>query len=38
MDRVTQQNAALVEELASSAHALDDQSRELMRVMAGLLD
>jgi methyl-accepting chemotaxis protein len=38
LDRATQQNAGLVEELASSAHALDEQSLELTRVMAGLLD
>jgi len=34
MDEMTQQNAALVEESAASAHALEDQSRELNRLMA----
>ncbi|MBC7907646.1 MAG: hypothetical protein H7Y60_13010 [Rhodospirillaceae bacterium] len=30
---MTQQNAALVEESAAAAHALEDQSRELNRLM-----
>ncbi|MBE5313870.1 MAG: PAS domain S-box protein [Xanthomonadales bacterium] len=38
LDHGTQQNAALVEELAASARSLDDQSRELLQVMGGLLD
>ncbi|MBC7950679.1 MAG: methyl-accepting chemotaxis protein, partial [Rhodospirillaceae bacterium] len=33
MDEMTQQNAALVEESAAAAHALEDQSRELNRLM-----
>jgi methyl-accepting chemotaxis protein len=34
MDQVTQQNAALVEEAAAAAGALDDQARELKRAIA----
>jgi len=34
MDEMTQQNAALVEESAAAAHALEDQSGELTRLMA----
>ncbi len=33
MDEMTQQNAALVEESAAAAHALEDQSGELNRLM-----
>ncbi|OAN44711.1 hypothetical protein A6A04_07760 [Paramagnetospirillum marisnigri] len=33
MDEMTQQNAALVEESTAAAHALEDQSRELNRLM-----
>ena len=33
MDEMTQQNAALVEESAAAAHALEEQSRELNRLM-----
>jgi len=33
MDQVTQQNAALVEEAAAAAHALQDQARELEQVV-----
>jgi methyl-accepting chemotaxis protein len=33
MDEMTQQNAAQVEESAAAAHALEDQSRELNRLM-----
>jgi len=33
MDEMTQQNAALVEESAASAHALEDQAGELTRLM-----
>ena len=34
MDEMTQQNAALVEESTAAAHALEDQSGELNRLMA----
>jgi methyl-accepting chemotaxis protein len=34
MDEMTQQNAALVEESAAAAHALEDQSRELNSLMS----
>ncbi|MGE5547413.1 MAG: methyl-accepting chemotaxis protein, partial [Solirubrobacterales bacterium] len=34
MDEMTQQNAALVEESAAAAHALEEQSRELNRLMS----
>jgi len=34
MDEMTQQNAALVEESAAAAHSLEDQSRELTRLMS----
>ncbi|MGE5546018.1 MAG: methyl-accepting chemotaxis protein, partial [Solirubrobacterales bacterium] len=34
MDEMTQQNAALVEESAAAAHSLEDQSRELNRLMS----
>ena len=34
MDEMTQQNAALVEESAAAAHALEDQSGELTRLMS----
>ncbi len=33
MDEMTQQNAALVEESTAAAHSLEDQSRELNRLM-----
>ena len=33
MDEMTQQNAALVEESAASAHSLEEQARELNRLM-----
>jgi methyl-accepting chemotaxis protein len=33
MDEMTQQNAALVEESAAAAHSLEDQSRELNRLI-----
>jgi len=33
MDQVTQQNAALVEEAAAAAHALQDQAADLERVV-----
>jgi methyl-accepting chemotaxis protein-2 (aspartate sensor receptor) len=33
MDQVTQQNAALVEEAAAAAHALQDQAHELEEVV-----
>jgi methyl-accepting chemotaxis protein len=34
MDEMTQQNAALVEESTAAAHSLEEQSRELNRLMA----
>jgi len=34
MDEMTQQNAALVEESAAAAHALENQSKELTRLMS----
>ena len=34
MDEMTQQNAALVEESAAAAHSLEEQSRELNRLMS----
>jgi methyl-accepting chemotaxis protein len=33
MDEMTQQNAALVEESTAAAHSLEEQSRELNRLM-----
>ncbi len=34
MDQATQQNAALVEQTASSSHAMDDQAKELEKLMS----